>query len=307
MKKNLRGPDFFMVGFPKCGTTAMADFLGQHPEVYFSKPKESNFFASDIFPSVKKKYKNTTEYLRHFFPDVSSKHKAVGDGSIRAIYSERGIERILDYCSDAKFIVMMRNPVDAAISCHGHALRILEKNERELCNDFEQCWKQMPQRRLGKKLPVICEAPLFFRYGDTFLYFQYIEKLFFKVKDRKRIHVIVYDDFKKSPIREYKKVCQFLEVSTKFKPKLKIVNQRSRVNIKWYISLFVLLNRSTYKVRQRFGLASLGILDKILARNQVLLEEPEISSEFLAEMKSFFQEDIIKTSKLINRDLSMWL
>lgn len=37
----MKKPDFFLVGAPKCGTTAMCDYLDQHPEICFSSIKES--------------------------------------------------------------------------------------------------------------------------------------------------------------------------------------------------------------------------------------------------------------------------
>ena len=40
----MSGPDFFIVGAPKCGTTALAKLLNDHSEVEFSKEKEPHFF-----------------------------------------------------------------------------------------------------------------------------------------------------------------------------------------------------------------------------------------------------------------------
>ena len=45
---SLLGPDFFIVGAPKCGTTAMAAYLGQHPEIGMCPRKESHVFATDL-------------------------------------------------------------------------------------------------------------------------------------------------------------------------------------------------------------------------------------------------------------------
>src|SRR3546814_14677218 len=38
-------PNLFLVGAAKCGTTAMASYLGQHPEIFFSDPKQQLFFG----------------------------------------------------------------------------------------------------------------------------------------------------------------------------------------------------------------------------------------------------------------------
>jgi len=43
-----RKPNFFIVGAPKCGTTALHTYLGQHPDIFVSEPKEPNYFGSLI-------------------------------------------------------------------------------------------------------------------------------------------------------------------------------------------------------------------------------------------------------------------
>jgi hypothetical protein len=40
-------PDFIIGGAPKCGTTALFEYLNQHPQVFTSTPKEPHFFASE--------------------------------------------------------------------------------------------------------------------------------------------------------------------------------------------------------------------------------------------------------------------
>nr|MBA3587010.1 sulfotransferase [Chloroflexota bacterium] len=43
-----RLPDFFIVGAPKCGTTALYDYLAPHPDVFMPFHKEPLYFGSDI-------------------------------------------------------------------------------------------------------------------------------------------------------------------------------------------------------------------------------------------------------------------
>jgi hypothetical protein len=40
-------PSFFIVGAPRCGTTALSKALGGHPRIAFSKPKETHFLLDD--------------------------------------------------------------------------------------------------------------------------------------------------------------------------------------------------------------------------------------------------------------------
>ena len=45
-----RVPDFFIVGHPKCGTTALYEMLRCHPQIYMPDFKEPWFFAEDMRP-----------------------------------------------------------------------------------------------------------------------------------------------------------------------------------------------------------------------------------------------------------------
>jgi hypothetical protein len=44
----MRKPDFFIVGAPKSGTTAMYEYLKAHPEIFMCR-KEPHFFGSDLY------------------------------------------------------------------------------------------------------------------------------------------------------------------------------------------------------------------------------------------------------------------
>ena len=41
-------PNFFIIGAPKCGTTALSRYLSQHPNIFMSDPKEPHYFCDDF-------------------------------------------------------------------------------------------------------------------------------------------------------------------------------------------------------------------------------------------------------------------
>ena len=43
-------PNFLIAGAAKCGTTSLYHYLGQHPDVFLSTPKEPNFFR--VLPNI---------------------------------------------------------------------------------------------------------------------------------------------------------------------------------------------------------------------------------------------------------------
>ena len=43
----MRKPNLFILGAPKCGTTSIAYYLNQHPEIFVSPYKEPHYFNLD--------------------------------------------------------------------------------------------------------------------------------------------------------------------------------------------------------------------------------------------------------------------
>lgn len=48
-------PNAYIVGAPKAGTTSLSQWLAQHPDVFFSVPKEPFYWASD-YPGLRRHY-----------------------------------------------------------------------------------------------------------------------------------------------------------------------------------------------------------------------------------------------------------
>jgi hypothetical protein len=108
----MRKPDFFIVGAPKSGTTAMYFYLKQHPEIFMPERKELHFFGSDFFaPHFVRDLK---DYLK-FFEGADNK-KRIGEASPWYLYSKRAAFEIKEFNPDADIIIMLRNPVDMMYS-----------------------------------------------------------------------------------------------------------------------------------------------------------------------------------------------
>ena len=82
-------PNFFIVGAPKCGTTALASYLNEHSKIFVSNPKEPHYFATD-FPRYRL-YDSLKQYL-DIFNDAKSENVAIGEASVFYMYS-RGYKK----------------------------------------------------------------------------------------------------------------------------------------------------------------------------------------------------------------------
>jgi len=148
-----RFPDFFLIGAPRCGTTALSSYLADNPQVCFSRTKEPHYFS--LFAPHVSLDELETAYLARYFSHYREGHKAIGEGSVSYLYSPDALRRILSLNSQARFIAILRNPVDMLPSYH---LR-MRFSLMEDVEDFATAWSLQKMRARGERIPKHCPAP----------------------------------------------------------------------------------------------------------------------------------------------------
>src|SRR3974377_2022144 len=78
-----RIPDFFLVGAPRCGTTALYTYLREHPEIFMPALKEPNFFAD--FLGERRRIRTWPDYLA-CFTEVHDENR-IGEASVAYLAS----------------------------------------------------------------------------------------------------------------------------------------------------------------------------------------------------------------------------
>jgi hypothetical protein len=97
----VRLPDFFIIGAPKCGTTTLYDWLGQHPEVN-APHKEPCFFSQDIFPtaSLPTHIPSLHDYAEIFDFKTPTQHIS-GEATPKYLYSDMALNELTGVRSSA--------------------------------------------------------------------------------------------------------------------------------------------------------------------------------------------------------------
>ena len=110
-----RLPDFIMIGASKAGTTSMHYYLGQHPEISMSYPKETNFFTREDYlePDALAWYSSCFEDVPGLRGDASPKYAHFP--TIAHVP-----ERIASLVPQAKLIFLVRDPIERAESHYYH-------------------------------------------------------------------------------------------------------------------------------------------------------------------------------------------
>ena len=193
-------PNLFLVGAAKSGTTSLANYLDQHPDIFVSAPKEPNFFAlaegepmvcHGPLPSERLVElllaHSVTDSKNYFdlFQDAADRKFRV-DASVRYLYSETAVDRVAKAAPDAQIVALLREPIDRLHSHYHMNVRLgvePESFERALQLEderFEQGWGwDWHYTRVGN-------------YG------QQLQRYFDRFSSE-QIHVMIYDDFEANP------------------------------------------------------------------------------------------------------------
>ncbi len=295
-------PNFFIVGGPKCGTTAMASFLQSHPDIYISEPKEPNFFADDM-PKMKF-VDSMNDYLALY--RKKSKYKIICDASIFYMFSKIAIENIYKFNPDAKLLVMIRNPLEMVPSFHRQILFTLDEDQER----FYDALVLEKDRVNNQNVPKHCRSKKLLEYSNIAKYGEQLNNIF-EFFPRKNVKIILFDEFAKDNKLSYKEVLRFLDVPDDNKEDFPRVNDAKKAKSK-------IINRIVNRpprfakviarfVRKLLKKPRLNILRKIDHLNRDKLIKTPISNVEIEMLVDIYQKDISLTEKLLKKDLSHWL
>ena len=292
-------PNFFIVGAPKCGTTAMNDYLSQHPDIFMAM-KELHYFGCDLKTRLKL---SEEEYLKYF--SDAGKKKVIGEASVWYLFSKTAAKEIKNFSPQAKILIMLRNPVDVVYSLHSQHLY----DGNEDIQDFETALSFDEDRKKGTHLPDSVDYFELPPYKDSVLFSNQVKR-YLDVFGRENVHVLLHEDLKANAEKTFFKVLEFLGVSKRILANYGIVNPGKQIK-SFYLHRIIKKPSSKMKAVARFLIPVRTIRHFIMSfffKWNIKQEKREDMNERLkARLKNFFEQDIRLLSKLIDRDLSTWL
>lgn len=300
-------PNLFIVGAPKCGTTALAHYISEHPGAFICDPKEPFYFCDD-FPKLKRAHflDDDAAYLALFDAADPGRHAVIGEGSTNYLRSATAIENALRMAPDAKFIAMLRNPVEVVHAFHME-LRF-SRNEDEA--DFETAWRLQEARARGERIPEANQAELFLQYRDMAMFAAQIERFFALVPEDRRL-VLLQEDLNADCGAVYRRALEFLGLPDDGRTEFPRVNA-AHAHRSEFIARLILTPPGPLK-------APVEALRGALRRNRIPFIETlkrklrknatreTMSPAFRAELEDVYRADVARTGALIGRDLSHWL
>lgn len=205
-------PDFYIIGAAKCGTTSLYQYLIRHPYVHPGIGKEIHYFE-ELYYRGENWYRACFpfKFQKYFFKLNQKNDLITGDSTPRYIDHPYVPRRIKELTPNAKFIVMLRNPIDRAFSHYNMNL----KNQYETLS-FEDAIKQEPQRIKGEyemmeKTEKVSFNYYLYAYLDRGIYVNRL-KNWLDIFPKKNFLIIKSEEFFKDTSIQYKRVIEFLNL-----------------------------------------------------------------------------------------------
>lgn len=291
----MKKPNFFIIGAPKCGTTSLAAWLAEHPQIFFSPVKEPFFFNFDF---AIRRFKSLSKYERLFI-QAGKVNVALGEGSTSYLYSRTAVPAILKYADQPRFIVMARNPVDMAPSLHEQEVF----GGNEAVKDFNKAWHLQKVRVYGDQIPKNCDDPQRLFYGDRCKIGKQLKKLY-EIVHKDQVLLLNLDHIKNNPREEYLKVLGFLDLKDDNRQDFPVINtaKERRFPALWH---FI---RKTNNALRTLGVPHirLGITSFIYYRTRRERPRPPMIQDMRRNLLEYFMDDIILLEELSGWDLTEW-
>ncbi len=298
--------DFLIIGAGKSGTTSLADFISQHPDIIISDPKEPWFFDTDDY------HKGMAWYWSHYLTQYAGE-KCVGEASSQTLFVPYAAERLYKTVPNAKFIAVLRNPVERAYS--DWWMKYCKGKERD---DFETAiYKNFRQIESGIDFsnPSIWQEHID-SHDSQLIYKTYIDyghyttqlKRYLNYFREEQILTLLSDDLLSNTEETVKKVWRFLDVKTNSHGFELDLKSKNRAKTKLEVNV----------IRTIPNLPLIGTATKLLPRNvkNMLLSTlnrlntgkiPLIPDETKRLLEEHYIEEINRLESMIDRDLSAWL
>lgn len=296
-------PTFLIVGAAKSGTTSLAAYLAQHPEVFIPTKKEPNYFAirnRDIPPRGPAPPEVLThilynlsaatreEYERMFEPGAGT--RARGEASVRYLYFEEAAANIRRDLPGVRLVAILRDPVGRLYSHYNmnrqyqleplDLLDALDAEPERIAEGWGWDWHYAAVSRY---------APQIARYLDLF--------------GRDAVAVFLTEDLAERPRETFRAICRHIGVDEEFEPDMSTRDKVSHRPRNLTLDRAIHWPHPIKDGLARAGLerASLAVLSRLARRNRV--PAPPLDYAVRDRLAPRFEADVAELSDLLGRAL----
>jgi hypothetical protein len=286
-------PNFLVIGAAKSGTGSLYHYLAQHPQVFMSSIRETNYFAYQVsepasyvwgtsIPSDRFRVITESDYLA-LFAAVTTQ-LAVGEVSPLYLNSASAPTAIQRRLPEARLIVILRNPIDRAYSGY-----------------------QMHLRNLRTRLPVAEAFGLDQHWVQAGMYYAALVR-YFELFDPAQIKVLLFDELKVAPISLLSNLYRFLGVHEHFVPAdLTARHPGGGPRNRTLLALAHGLRSTLHPALAMLPAGARGAL-RTQVRGVLVRKMPPLPPQVRDQLRHIYKDDVARLSALLRTDLeSRWL
>ena len=282
--------NFFIVGAPKAGTTSLYSYLKQHHSISMSLVKEPNYFSHTEILAQKLYYKTrliTDLKKYHSLFDFKNSSCLYGEASVSYLFYNDVAAKIKEYNENAKIIILLRDPVERAVSHYNMDKRLgfVKIELQEILDDVS-----------------LKNHMLYYQqYIHLGLYYSQVKK-YFDVFGKENVCIMKYDDLSKDNKAFTNKITNFLSLDTDLDIDYDTPYNSYKSSSRKFINFL-------YSISFLRKLVSILLPNTMLKKiNKSFFSKPEIRISKETEMKLYdlFHEDILILEQMLEIDLSSW-
>jgi hypothetical protein len=314
-------PEFFVVGHPKCGTTALYEVLRMHPQIYMPVLKEPHFLAKELRyrPEWGDNFdlpRTMEDYLSLFAP--AEPEQRAGESSACYLWTRTAAAGIAELQPEARIIAIIREPASFVRSLHLQFVQTHMERETALGEALalEEARREgLDAPRSPSNWPEVLAAAGGLVYSS---YVDYVAQLrrFHDHFAPENVLVLIYDDFRSDNEATVKRVLRFLDVDVNAPLTVSDTNPTVGVRSRRLNDLLhsVYTGRGPVLGRVKKGVKAVVPSRRLrryaieAAQHKLLYTNPEPLDEGLAaELRDRFKPEVVALSEYLDRDLvSLW-
>jgi hypothetical protein len=307
-----RIPDFFIVGHPKCGTTALYEMLRRHPQIFMPESKEPWFFADELRVRTPPRPEGTPETLDDYMSwfAAAGPEQRAGEATALYLWSRTAASRIAEVRPDARIVAILREPASFLNSLHLQFLQSYVETE----SDLRKAIALEPTRRLGRSIPHHTYWPQALLYSEHVRYVDQLRR-YHAVFPPEQVLVLIYDDFRHDNEATVRRVLRFLEVDDTHSIEALQANPTVRVRSQRLHELLhaISVGQGPALLAVKAGVKTVtprrlrrGAL-QATKRHLVFANSRRLDEDLMLELRQRFKGEVVALSEYLGRDLiTLW-
>lgn len=294
-------PNFLVIGAAKAGTTSIHNYLDQHPQIFMSRLKETNFFALEGRPRFAGPHDRTIvnrdmiwreRDYRRLFRKVRDEI-AIGESSPRYLYTPGTARRIHRSLPDARLVAVLRQPAERA---HSHFV-MRRRDGFEPCATLEEALADGPRRRRQNWASG--------RYIEQGFYARQLGE-YFACFPRHQMRLFLFEDLCDDPQGLLRAIFGFLGVDEDVP-----IDTSRRDNVSGTLAnpilrfLWTRTHPPRRVIRPLLPKGLRGLVSRFVISRS--LQRVPLDRGLRRRLTALYRDDILELETMIDRDLSAWL